>query len=131
MILEHSSPATWGEYDARQFQRDCRGLGDARNMARILARVYGAGLAQAVAQECSRPVRLDPRRLSRFLALVLRHRAHAFGFAPDGEGFVPLEELIAVVERHANPPAGRAEALAVLADPLQPRFELRGGRYSR
>lgn len=166
--------ASWGEYDARQFQRDCRlhgvaypfdrhwnvkravgrargrrpagmaevlaelglplagthhrGLDDTRNIARILAQVFGAGLAPAIAEECARPATLDPARLSRFLALVLRHRAHDFGLAPDGEGFVPLEALVEVVERHASPPAGRAEVLAVLADPHQPRFELADGR---
>jgi RNA:NAD 2'-phosphotransferase (TPT1/KptA family)/inhibitor of KinA sporulation pathway (predicted exonuclease) len=162
--------ASWGEYDARQFQRDCRvhgvaypferhwnvkravgrvrgrrpagmaevlaelgltldgthhrGLDDARNIARILAHVFGDGLAQAVAEECARPARLDPARLSRFLALVLRHRAHDFGLAPDGEGFVALEELVGVVERHASPPASRADVLAALVDPANPRFEL-------
>lgn len=169
--LDSALFASWGEYDARQFQRDCRvhgvaypfdrhwnvkravgrargrrpagmaevlaelelpltgthhrGLDDTRNIARILEHVFGAVLAEAVAEECMRPATLDPARLSRFLALVLRHRAHDFGLAPDGEGFVPLEALVEVVERHASPPAGRADVLAVLADPRQPRFELR------
>jgi putative RNA 2'-phosphotransferase len=105
-----------------------RGIDDVRNIARILEQVFGAGLAQALAEECARPATLDPARLARFLALVLRHRAADFGLAPDGEGFVPLEALVEVVLRHASPRAERAEVLAVLADPLQPRFELSDGR---
>jgi RNA:NAD 2'-phosphotransferase (TPT1/KptA family) len=166
--------ASWGEYDARQFQRDCRvhgltypferhwnvkravgrarerrpagmaevavelglpltgtlhrGLDDTRNIARILERVFGSELGRAIEQECERPPVLEPGRLSRFLSLVLRHRARDFGLAPDAEGFVALEALIGVVERHASPRAGRAEVLAVLADPAQPRFELLGER---
>ena len=172
--LERALFASWGEYDARQFQRDCRvhgiaypfdrhwnvkravaqargrrpagmaevlaelelplagthhrGIDDTRNIARILERVFGVELAPTITSECARPATLAPERLSRFLALVLRHRAHDFGLAPDNEGFVPLAALVEVVERHASPPAGRAEVLAVLADPHQPRFELADGR---
>lgn len=168
--------SSWGEYDMRQFQRDCRqhrvaypfgrhwnlkravarqlgrkpagmstllaelgltlegtqhrGLDDARNITRMLWAVFGAELGTLLADGTETgpvpPPRHDPTRLSRFLSLVLRHRAGDFGLAPDGEGFVPLEELVAVVERHASPRAGREELLRLLADPDQQRFELRG-----
>ena len=166
--------ASWGEYDARQLQRDCRqhgvaypfgrhwnlkravarrlkrkpagtstilaevglalegthhrGLDDARNIARIVRVVLGAELRALLSDEGSpaEAPRASPERLSKFLALVLRHRAGDFGLAPDGEGFVPLAELVAVVERHASPRAGREDVLRLLSDPDQRRFELRG-----
>ncbi len=170
--------SSWGEYDKRQFQRDCRqhgvaypfaghwnlkravarrlgrkpagmstllaelglalegtqhrGLDDARNITRIVRAVFGAELGALLAAETSpAPAqRHDPVRLSKFLSLVLRHRAGDFGLTPDGEGFVPLAELVAVVgrhfERHASPRAGSEEVLALLLDPGQQRFEQRG-----
>ena len=39
----------------------------------------------------------DPTRLSRFLALVLRHRAYRFDLRLDDEGFVFVDELLEVI----------------------------------
>jgi len=106
-----------------------RGLDDARNLWRLLRRAAGDELA-ALLEPGTRlrghqPERASPARLARFLALVLRRRAGDFGLAPDGDGFVPLAELVAVVERHAVPKATRAEVLALL-DARPGRFERRG-----
>jgi putative RNA 2'-phosphotransferase len=107
-----------------------RGLDDARNIARIVQVVLGAELGALLSEGAplAAQPRPSPERLSRFLALVLRHRAGDFGLAPDGEGFVPLAELVAVVERHASPRAGRDDVLRLLADSHQRRFERRGER---
>lgn len=166
--------ASWGEYDMRQFQRDCRqhgvaypfgrhwnlkravarhlgrkpagmsailaelglalegthhrGLDDARNIARVVRFVFEEKLGALLSEEttASPAARHDSARLSKFLALVLRHRAGDFGLAPDGEGFVPLAELVAVVERHSTPRAGREDVLRILAGADQRRFERRG-----
>ena len=168
--------ASWGEYDARQLQRDCRlhgiaypigrhwnlkravarelgrkpagmstilaelglalegthhrGLDDARNIARIVQVVLGERLGAFLSDEAApaETPRPSPERLSKFLSLVLRHRAGDFGLAPDGEGFVALSELVAVVERHASPRARREDVLRLLSDPGQRRFERRGER---
>ncbi len=65
-------------------------------------------------------------RLSKFMSLVLRHRAQAFGLTPDAEGFVPLERLVAIVEKNSHRRAGRAEIVAVVEHGQPQRFELRG-----
>ena len=65
-------------------------------------------------------------RLSKFMSLVLRHRAQAFGLVPDAEGFVPLEALVAIVEKNSSLRAGRAEILTVVEHSQPQRFELRG-----
>ena len=41
-------------------------------------------------------------RLSRFLAMVLRHRAHQFELPMDDEGFVPVDELLEVIEEQRS-----------------------------
>lgn len=106
-----------------------RGLDDARNLWRLLRQVAGDELGALLEPETKLAGRLaergSPAQLSRFLALVLRHRAGDFGLAPDGEGFVPLDELVAVVERHAVPKATRDDVLALLRDARQERFERR------
>lgn len=38
-------------------------------------------------------------KLSKFLALVLRHHPHDYGLALDPEGFVPLDALLAAINR--------------------------------
>src|SRR5262245_1657874 len=105
-----------------------RGIDDSRNITRIVRAVFGEELGALLSDEASaKPAeRQDPVRLSKFLSLVLRHRAGDFGLAPDGEGFVPLAELVAVVERHTSPRARREDVLRLLADPAQRRFERRG-----
>ena len=66
-------------------------------------------------------------RLSKFMSLVLRHRAQAFGLTPDAEGFVPLEILVAIVEGKSSLQAGRAEIVTVVEQGQPKRFELRDG----
>lgn len=65
--------------------------------------------------------------LSKFMSLVLRHRAPAFGLAPDGEGFVPLDALVAVVEKNAPLRAGREEILRVVEMGQPRRYEIKDG----
>jgi putative RNA 2'-phosphotransferase len=68
----------------------------------------------------------DLTRLSKFLALVLRHRAPDFGLAPDGEGFVPLSALLAVVRRTPELHADLPEILRLVEEGRPKRFEVRG-----
>lgn len=65
-------------------------------------------------------------RLSQFMSLVLRHRAPAFGLTPDAEGFVPLEALVAIVEKNSHLRVGRSEILAVVENSRPKRYEMRG-----
>ncbi len=66
-------------------------------------------------------------RLSKFMSLALRHRAREFGLEPDPEGFVPLAELVALVERNASLPGlGRREIIFLAEDGQPSRFEVRG-----
>ena len=41
-------------------------------------------------------------KLSRFLALILRHQPARFGLAPDGEGWVPLAEVMEILHGLPN-----------------------------
>ena len=109
-----------------------RGLDDARNLWRLLRRVAGDELAALLEPATKLPGRLveraGPTQLAKFVALVLRHRAADFGLAPDAEGFVPLAELAAVVERHALPKATRTDLLQLLDGRHGQRFERRDER---
>lgn len=69
---------------------------------------------------------MNPVQLSKFMSLVLRHRAHAFGLSPDPEGFVPLEALVALVQAKFSLPDAQGEILAVVEQGRPQRFELRG-----
>lgn len=42
---------------------------------------------------------MDLVKLSKFMSLVLRHQPEKFGLMPDEEGFVPLDEFIAVLRK--------------------------------
>lgn len=69
----------------------------------------------------------DPSRLSKFLALVLRHRAFQFGLDPDDEGFVPFEDLLRVIREESRLTwAERADVEAIAAANGRKRFEIRG-----
>ena len=48
------------------------------------------------------PAEPDPGRLSRLLALVLRHRAYQFDLRLDDEGFADFDELMEVIEEQRN-----------------------------
>ena len=70
----------------------------------------------------------DPERLSRFLALVLRHRAYQFDLRVDDEGFVRLDELMRVMHEQRN--LGWVEHKhidALLSGQERTRFEVRDG----
>lgn len=69
---------------------------------------------------------MNPVRLSKFMSLVLRHRAGEFGLTPDAEGFVPLEALAQVVAEHKG--GTLEEILRVVEDgtDTKKRFEIRG-----
>jgi putative RNA 2'-phosphotransferase len=82
--------------------------------------------------EVPEPVVLDDEsaeRLSRFLALVLRHRAHNFDLDVDDEGFVPIDDLLDVIdERHRSLDWVEHEHIEELANaPGRRRFEVRDG----
>ncbi len=70
----------------------------------------------------------DLVRLSKFMSLVLGHRAEAFGLAPDDEGFVPLATLQAVIARELRGEFGPADVAAVIERGAPRRFELRGAQ---
>lgn len=71
---------------------------------------------------------VPPDRLSRFLALVLRHRAHQFDLVVDEEGFVPLDPLLEVIRAQSGLDGVTREDLETLTrDGDRKRYELRGG----
>jgi putative RNA 2'-phosphotransferase len=62
-------------------------------------------------------------RLSKLLALFLRHRPEEAGLQLDHYGFVPLEEVLrALQERYAE--AREADIRALVAETSPPRFEI-------
>jgi putative RNA 2'-phosphotransferase len=72
----------------------------------------------------------DAERLSRFLALVLRHRAYQFQLDVDDEGFVPIDDLLDVIdERQQSLDWVEFEHIETLAGKQgRKRFEVRGDR---
>jgi putative RNA 2'-phosphotransferase len=75
---------------------------------------------------------LDPRdasRLSKFLALVLRHRATQFGLPLDDEGFVPLADLLELIHHETGLTFIDAAAIASLTGShKRQRFEIQGDK---
>ncbi len=69
---------------------------------------------------------INPVRLSKFLSLVLRHKALDFGLEPDEEGFVPLAAILPMIEKRFGPNVGRAEIERLIETQQPRRFELRG-----
>ncbi len=67
-------------------------------------------------------------RLSRFLAMVLRHRAHQFDLPMDDEGFVPVDELLEVIDEQSSLDWVELEHLEYLTHRGdRKRFEIRDG----
>lgn len=69
----------------------------------------------------------DARRtkLSKFLALILRHRAGDYGLTLDPEGFVPLERLLEVINATKGWAWVRAEHVEdVIAHQTKRRYEI-------
>jgi len=68
----------------------------------------------------------DSKRLSRFLALMLRHKAADFGLALDADGFTDLDAVWGQVQRKYGSRYSRADFDALLAD--SNRYEVSGQR---
>jgi putative RNA 2'-phosphotransferase len=67
-------------------------------------------------------------RVSKFLSLILRHQAAAFGLRLDEEGFAPLSEVVAIVIREPRLMASADDVRTVVDGGTPPRFEIRGER---
>ena len=66
---------------------------------------------------------MNATRLSKFMSLVLRHRARDFGLTLDGEGFAPLDEFAALVRERTGASLDELRAVVVSSQPQ--RFEIR------
>jgi putative RNA 2'-phosphotransferase len=63
--------------------------------------------------------------LSKFMALLLRHRAGDYGLAPDPEGFVPLDQLLAAMNRQAGWTwVGAQHVEEIIATQAKRRYEI-------
>lgn len=74
---------------------------------------------------------MTDKKLSKFLSLVLRHRADEFGLVLDGEGFTDIGALYAVVQGRYNNAVTYDDLLRVVTTPGSDgkmRFELQGER---
>jgi len=69
-------------------------------------------------------------RLSKFVALILRHRAHDFGVTLDFEGFTDFEELKRIVAMRSRDKYNNADWQTILNGDTdgKKRFEFKGGR---
>jgi len=78
------------------------------------------------------PERAEERRfsrLSKFLALVLRHRAHEFDLDLDDEGFVSVESLLSLIHEQDGMDWVEVEDLEKVGTThVRKRFEVRGDR---
>jgi putative RNA 2'-phosphotransferase len=67
-------------------------------------------------------------KLSKFMALLLRHRAGDYGLALDPEGFVPLDQFLAAANRQRGWAWVRAEHIEdVIAQQTKRRYEIVDG----
>ncbi|MGH3239248.1 MAG: RNA 2'-phosphotransferase [Spirillospora sp.] len=66
-------------------------------------------------------------RISKYLALHLRHRPERIGLTLDAEGWADVDELLAAAARHSFP-LTRAELEHVVAANDKKRYELDGNR---
>lgn len=69
---------------------------------------------------------INPIRLSKFMSLVLRHRAREFGLTPDAEGFVPLADLQQIVPERMGATLEDIQRVVEFGDGSKKRFEMRG-----
>lgn len=69
-------------------------------------------------------------RLSKFLAVMLRHSPHEYGLSPDSEGFVPLDSALAQIEKRFPGRYTRADLDAVVAGDARgkKRYQIEGDR---
>lgn len=72
----------------------------------------------------------DRKRLSKFLSLILRHRAQEFGLALDAEGFTDYDALREIVEQRSKDTYSEEDWQAVLDGHTdgKKRFEVVDGR---
>src|SRR5713226_6194681 len=67
------------------------------------------------------------KRLSKFLSLILRHEPERFGLQLDGDGSVPLADLLAVVRREREWERVSEEQIReVVSTSDKQRFEITG-----
>lgn len=72
---------------------------------------------------------MNPERLSRFMAYVLRHAPREHGLEPDSQGFVRLAALLEAARRASRLTGVRLEDIVAMVEHATPRrFELRGDR---
>jgi putative RNA 2'-phosphotransferase len=69
---------------------------------------------------------MNDKPLSKFMSLVLRHRAPDFGLSPDAEGFVPLADLLRLVSDRMGATLNDVQRVAEFGDGSKKRFEIRG-----
>lgn len=69
---------------------------------------------------------MHPVKLSKFMSLVLRHRAREFGLTPDAEGFVPLATLAQIVAEHKGGTLEEIVRVVEAGTDTKKRFEVRG-----
>ena len=68
----------------------------------------------------------DPKRLSKLLSLILRHRPDEFGLNMDAYGYVPLADLLeAVQERYKD--VSEEDIRSLVEEANQSRFEIGDG----
>lgn len=67
-------------------------------------------------------------RLSRFLALVLRHKPESVGLALDPAGFVDIDTMVAALATQPGWSWVNADAVRHLAEQDSRRYEIAGGR---
>ncbi len=72
-------------------------------------------------------VLVPPERVSRFLSFLLRHRPRDYPLSFDRQGFVPWDDLIAMVQERF-PEITAEEVRAMIEGSDKQRFELREGK---
>lgn len=71
----------------------------------------------------------DRLRLSKFMALLLRHKGHEFGLTFDAEGFVGLSDLLAAIVNSGSFSGVSAEDIrSIVASDPKGRYEIRAER---
>jgi putative RNA 2'-phosphotransferase len=69
---------------------------------------------------------VNDTRLSKFMSLILRHRATEFGLTPDAEGFVPLADLARLAAERMGATLEDVQRVIEFGDGSKKRFEIRG-----
>jgi len=87
-------------------------------------------LSSGMRQHRDRPGRPDerPERLSRFLALVLRHKPESVGITLDPSGFTEIEDLAKAIAEQPGWTGITEAAIRAVADQDTRRYEISGTR---